>query len=99
MFSPRIHKRNNALLPNVVHYTGSIAYNVSKSLAELLSPLAEKSEHHCSNYKHLAKSLSQIFIQKDEVFILQDVVSLLITNTSTKESSQFIHDRLVHDKD
>ena len=56
--SPKIHKEGTPLRP-IVDYTGSLSYNTSKSLSELLTPLAGKTEHHLKNSKHLAEVVNQ----------------------------------------
>ena len=47
--TPKIHKPDNPLRPTV-DYTGSIGYNVSRSLADLLAPVVGETSHHI---KHL----------------------------------------------
>ena len=42
--TPKIHKQGNPLHP-IVDYTGSIAYMISHSLADLFSPLVGKTKY------------------------------------------------------
>ena len=46
--TPKVHKANNPLRP-IVDYTGSIGYNTSRALADLLGPLVGTTEHHVKN--------------------------------------------------
>ena len=43
--TPKIHKVGNKLRP-IVDYTGSIAYQTSRALADVLAPLVGTTEHH-----------------------------------------------------
>ena len=94
--TPKIHKQGNPLRP-IVDYTGSIGYNVSRSLADILGPLVGKSEHHVKNSKHLAEAMSTIMIQEDEQFISHDVISLF-TNTPIDDALKIIQKRLESDR-
>ena len=93
--TPKIHKPNNPLRP-IVDYTGSICYNISRSLADLLGPLVGKTKYHCHNSKDLANSLKEILIEEDEVFNSHDVVSLF-TNTPIETALDIIRGRLLLD--
>ena len=57
--TPKIHKANKPLRP-IVDYTGSIGYNISRALADLLGPLVCNTEHDVKNSKELAEELSSI---------------------------------------
>ena len=93
---PKIHKEGNPLRP-IVDYTGSIGYNSSRLLADVLGPLVGQSDYHVKNSKHLSDSLSTVMIEEDEVFASHDVVSLF-TNTPIDKALSVIRDRLVNDK-
>ena len=56
--TPKIHKANNPLRP-IVDYAGSIGYNTSRALADLLGPLVGTTEHHVKNSKELLKNYPQ----------------------------------------
>ena len=73
--TPKIHKEGTPLRP-IVDYTGSVGYNTSRALVDLLSPLIGKTEHHVHNSKQLARDLGSILIEEDEVIASHDVVSL-----------------------
>ena len=77
-------------------YTGSISYNLSKSLSELLSPLVGKTEHHVLNSKEFTKEMRDVKLEEDEVLNSHDVVSLF-TNVPIPETMDLIKDRLVGD--
>ena len=93
--TPKIHKEGTPLRP-IVDYTGSISYNLSKSLSELLSPLVGKTEHHVLNSKEFTKEMRDVKLEKDEVLNSHDVVSLF-TNVPIPETMDIIRDRLVGD--
>ncbi|CAH1244343.1 Hypp7269 [Branchiostoma lanceolatum] len=77
--------------------TGSIGYNTSRALADLLAPLVGKSVHHIKNSKHLAEEMSTILIEEDDMFLSHDVVSLF-TNTPIPETLDIIRRRLQEDR-
>ena len=74
-------------------YTGSIWYNVSISLADLLATTVGKTSHHIKNSNHLANEMAPIMIGQDEMFLSYDVVSL-ITNTPINETLDVIKKQL-----
>ncbi|XP_072033048.1 uncharacterized protein [Amphiura filiformis] len=94
--TPKIHKPGNKVRP-IVDYTGTIGYQTSRALADILSPLVGGTEHHVTNSKHLAESLAEVMIEEGEIFNSHDVVSLF-TNTPIDESLNVIKARLEHDK-
>ncbi len=91
----KIHKPGNPIRP-IVDYTGSIAYQTSKALAEILSPLVGTTEHHDVNSKSLAEELTSIMIDDGDILNSHDVVSLF-TNTPIEKSLEIIKDRLERD--
>ena len=52
--SPEIHKDGTPLRP-IIDYTGTIGYNVSRSLADILSPIVGKNGHNVLNSKQLRR--------------------------------------------
>ncbi|XP_072048297.1 uncharacterized protein [Amphiura filiformis] len=74
--SPKIHKDGTPLRP-IVDFTGSIGYNVAKSLADILSPIVGQSEHHVLKKKSLAEDLKDVTLEEDEILNSHDVVALL----------------------
>ena len=97
--TPKIHKPGNKVRPIIVDYTGSIGYNTSRALANILAPLVGKTEHHVENLKRLAEDLAQVYIEEGEmeIFNSHDVV-LLFTNTPIDKSMEVIKRRLLQDK-
>ena len=77
--TPKIHKTGNPLRP-IVDYTGSIGYNISRALADLLAPLVGKTKYHVQNSKQLAGQMKEVKLEEDDMFVSHDVVSLF-TNT------------------
>ncbi|XP_033114265.1 uncharacterized protein LOC117114686 [Anneissia japonica] len=95
--SPKIHKDNTPLRP-IVDYTGSITYNVSRSLADILSPMLGNTIHHVHNAKDIADTLKNIVVSSQETIVSFDFVSLF-TKTPVDKSLEIIKQRLLTDKD
>ena len=95
--SPKIHKDGTPLRP-IVDFTGSIGYNVAKSLADILSPLVGQSEHHVLNSKTLAEDLKDVRLSEDEILNSHDVVALF-TSTPIDLTLKIIKDKLTGDRD
>ena len=93
----KIHKANNPLRP-IVDYTGSIGYNTSRALADLLGPLVGTTEHHVKNSKELAEELSSVTLEQEDIFNSHDGVSLF-TKTPIQETLTIIRERLDKDQD
>ena len=73
--TPKIYKPQVPLRP-IVDYTGSIGYSTSRALADILGPLVGNTIHHVKNSKDLAKEMSEVLIEEDEIFNSHNVVSL-----------------------
>ncbi|XP_072047107.1 uncharacterized protein [Amphiura filiformis] len=95
--TPKIHKPNNPFRP-IVDYTGSIGYNTSRALADIINPIVGTTEHHVKNSYDLAEELSGVMIEENEQFISHDVVSLF-TNVPIDECLDIIRERLEKDPD
>ena len=91
----KIHKSGNPIRP-IVDYTGSIGYQTSKALADILAPLVGNSIHHVVNSKQLAEEMTSVFVEEDYIFNSHDVVSLF-TNTPIEKCLEIIKDRLEND--
>ncbi|XP_072050102.1 uncharacterized protein [Amphiura filiformis] len=91
----KIHKEGYPVRP-IVDYTGSIAYQTSKALAEILSPMVGKTAHHVTNSRELAEELATVRIDDEDIFNSHDVVSLF-TNTPINKTLEIVRDYL--DKD
>ena len=94
--SPKIHKPDTPLRP-IVDYTQTIAYKVSRDLADILQPLVGKSEHHVENSKSLVEEVKSLHINEDEMFVSYDVVSLF-TKTPIEGALITIEKRLKEDQ-
>jgi len=94
--SPKIHKQGTPLRP-IVDYTGSMTYNLSRALADLLKPLVGKSEYYVKNTASFVKDLKDIRLKEDEIMNSHDVVSLF-TNVPIKDALKAIEDKLKKDK-
>ena len=91
----KIHKQGYPVRP-IVDYMGSIAYQTSKALAEILSPMVGQTECHVKNSKHLADDLTKLTIEDDNIFNSHDVVSMF-TNTPIDKTLEIIRERLEND--
>jgi len=72
---PKIHKPTVPLRP-IVSCIGSFAYNLSKHLAEILSPLTGSTEHAIPNSSGFAEFIAEQTIGPQESMVSFDVVSL-----------------------
>ncbi|XP_072043325.1 uncharacterized protein [Amphiura filiformis] len=54
----KIHKEGNPVRP-IVDYTGTIGYETSRELADILAPLVGNSVHHVKNSKQLAEDMAR----------------------------------------
>ena len=90
--TPKIHKNNCPLRP-IVEYTGTIGYNTSRRLADILGGLVGKTKHHVQNSKHLAEELQEVVIAEEDILNSHDVVSLF-TNTSIDQVLEIVKTRL-----
>ena len=94
--TPKIHKKDCPLRP-IVDYTGSISYNLSRSLADILKPLVGKTKYHLENSKDLIKCLKSETVSADETLVSYDVVALF-TSTPVDQSLRIVRERLSKDK-
>ena len=92
----KIHKKDYPLRP-IVDSIGSVNYNLSKALVEIIKPLLGQTPQHCKNSKQLAKQLTTIRVESDEILISHDVVSLF-TKTPVDVTINIVHNRLLTDK-
>lgn len=76
---------------------GSVTYNLSKFLAEVIKPIIGQMEQHCKNSKQLAKELRNIKMEKDEILISHDVISVF-TRTPVEATLQIVQQCLLKDK-
>jgi hypothetical protein len=59
-----------------LHITQTIAYKLSIDLADILQPLVGKMKYHVENSKDLVNEFKSVKLEKDEIMISYDVVSL-----------------------
>lgn len=85
-------KKDTPLRP-IVDSIGSVTYNLSKALVEIIKPLLGTTEHHCKNSKQLAQDLNNITVEKDEILISHDIVSLF-TKTPVDVTLHIVQERL-----
>ncbi|XP_072025198.1 uncharacterized protein [Amphiura filiformis] len=96
--SPKIHKTIARRFSPIVDFTGSIGYNVAKSLMDILSPIVGQSEHHVLNSKSLAEDLKDVTLEDDEILNSHDVVALF-TSTPIDLTLHILKEGLNEDKD
>ena len=90
--SPQIYKEGTPLRP-IVDCTGSMAYNLSRSLADLLKPLVGKTEYVVKNTASFSKDITEIKIEQGEIMNSHNVVSLF-TNVPIREALIVIRKKL-----
>ena len=91
----KIHKKDNPVRP-IVDFTGSIAYQTSKALAEILAPIVGTTQHHVKNSRQLAEDLTGVMIEDNDIFNSHDVVALF-TNTPIDKTLEIIKTKLEKD--
>ena len=94
--TPKVHKQGTPLRP-IVDSIGSVTYNLSKALVELVKPLLGQTTQHCKNSRQLAQELSTIKVESDEILISHDVVSLF-TKTPVDVTLSIVLERLEADR-
>jgi len=94
--TPKIHKPGISLRP-IVDYTGSIGYNASRYLADILKKVVGKTSHRVKNSSDLVETLSGMVIWPDEILNSHDVVSLF-TNTPVDKALEVIQHRIAIDQ-
>jgi len=82
---PTVHKEGIPFRP-IVDYIGSVGYNTSRFLADIVTSIIGKTEQFVKNSKQLADDLASLRLEDDEVLISLDVVSLFTTSSRFVES-------------
>jgi hypothetical protein len=72
---PKIHKKEMPLRP-IVSGVGSMTHKAAAVLAEILTPLVGKSEHHVKNSKEFATKIRELEIPPANSMISYDVTAL-----------------------
>ena len=94
---PKIHKQGIPLRP-IVSSTGTVTYNTSKELANILKPLVGLSSHHVHNTKDFIDHIKEVRLRPEESIISYDVTSLF-TSVPIKPVLNIIHQKLTTDQD
>ncbi|KAJ0057450.1 hypothetical protein NL108_006138 [Boleophthalmus pectinirostris] len=94
--TPKIHKTDTPLRP-IVDSIGSVTYNLSKALVEIIKPLIGQTKFNCKNAKQLAQELKNITIAPDEILISHDVISLF-TKTPVDVTLRIVQEKLKKDR-
>ena len=92
---PKIHK-NNAPLRPIVSSIGTITYECAKCLADVLSPLMGKTEHHVKNSKEFAEYVKSLKVSPEEELRSYDV-SALFKSVPVDKALDIIRRRLQED--
>ena len=93
---PKIHKASVPLRP-IVASRGSITYQTSRLLADILAPLVGHTEHHLKNSFDLVDKLKGVTLQEDECLVSYDVTALF-TSVPVDESLTIIKQQLEEDQ-
>ena len=72
---PKIHKQDTPLRP-IVSSTGTVSYNTSKELANILKPLVGWTTHHLKNTKDFIEQIKDVKLLPDETIISYDIKAL-----------------------
>ena len=72
---PKIHKKDTPLRP-IVSSTGTVSYNTSKELANILKPLVGWTSHHLKNTKDFIEQIKDVKLLPDETIISYDIKAL-----------------------
>ena len=70
---PKIHKRDVPFRP-IVDYTGSVGYNTSRYLADILGPLVGQTDSFVKNSQHTASELISLELEEDDILELLEFV-------------------------
>ena len=81
---PKIHKDGVPLRP-IVSSIGSVTYNLSKYLADLLAPLTGHTVHHIKDSKDFVNTIQELQVDESECMVSFDVTSLF-TSIPVKEA-------------
>ena len=94
---PKIHKQDTPLRP-IVSSTGTVSYNTSKELANILKPLVGWTTHHLKNTKDFIEQIKDVKLLPDETIISYDIKALF-TSVPIQPVINIIKNKLENDKD
>ena len=93
---PKIHKQDIPLRP-IVSSTGTVSYNTSKELANILKPLVGWTTHHLKNTKDFIDQIKDVKLLPDETIISYDIKALF-TSVPIQPVINIIKNKLENDK-
>ncbi|XP_072048791.1 uncharacterized protein [Amphiura filiformis] len=93
--TPKIHKPEAPLRP-IVSSIGSLSYNAAKVLANILSPLVGKTDHHIHNSGEFVEKVKNLEVPPGQKLISYDV-SALFTSIPVPDAIQAVRDKLEKD--
>ena len=94
---PKIHKQDTPLRP-IVSSTGTVSYNTSKGLANILKSLVGWTTHHLINTKDFIQQIKDVKLLPDETIIFYDIKALF-TSVPIQPVINIIKNKLENDKD
>ena len=92
---PKIHKHDIPLRP-IVSSTGTVSYNTSKELANILKPLVGWTSYHLKNTKDFIDQIKDVRLLPDETIISYDIKALF-TSVPIKPVIGIIKTKLEND--
>ena len=92
---PKIHK-DGTPIQQIVSYTGTPLYEMSKYIANMLKPYGKLKEQHTHSSKSFPAFICQQKIEPDEIMVSLDVTSLY-TTIPIDQALLIIKDLLKHD--
>ncbi|XP_072048289.1 uncharacterized protein [Amphiura filiformis] len=92
---PKVHKTGVPLRP-IVSSIGSVSYNSSRFLADILSSVVGKTPHHIKDTKQFVDFVSDLNIAPDELIVSYDVTALF-TSVPVDNAIEAIRARLEED--
>ncbi|XP_072041390.1 uncharacterized protein [Amphiura filiformis] len=72
---PKIHKKDAPLRP-IVSSIGSVTNDIARFVADIISPLVGKSEHHVQNTQDSVDLVKDLHVDEDESLVSYDVSAL-----------------------